>query len=111
MGFDAMDIAIKLVRSLRVPVERLRLHDKELADQLKRAVNDLTLALGEAARREGRDRVQFFRTAAGSGSEARAAMDLADAWGYLDASSLTEAREPLDRELAILWRLVHPRRS
>jgi four helix bundle protein len=110
MGFDAMDIAIKLARSLRDPVQRLRIHDKELADQLKRAVNDLALAVGEAARREGRDRVQFFRTAAGSGSEVRAAMDLAEAWGVLDASSLAEARELLDRELAILWRLVHPKR-
>ncbi len=110
MGFDALEIAIKLATSLRTPVERLRLRDKELADQLRRAVNDLALALGEAARREGRDRIQFFRVAGGSASEVRAAMDLAEAWGSIDAADLEAARLLLDRELAILWRLVHPRR-
>src|SRR5438105_2217440 len=111
MGFDAMDIALEVARALRGPVDRLKMHDRALADQLKRAVNDMALAVGEGARREGRDRVQFFRAAAGSGNEARAALGLAEAWGILDADSVDQAKNLLDRELAILWRLVHPRRK
>ena len=110
MGFAALEMAIQIAKALRVPVERIRLHDRDLADQLKRAVNDLALAMSEGSRREGRDRMQFFRAASGSASEARTAVELALAWGIVDAGLVEEGLALLDRELAMLWRLLHPKR-
>jgi four helix bundle protein len=109
MGFDALDIAVKLPVVLRKHVELLRLHDRELAEQIRRAINGVALAVGEGARREGKDRIQYFRVASGSASEARAAINVAEGWGYLKTEDLLEAHALLDRQLAILWRLIHPR--
>lgn len=46
----------------------------------------------------------------GGASEVRDALRVAEAWGYVDAQALEPARELLDRERAMLWRLTHPRR-
>jgi len=51
--------------------------------------------------------MQFFRIAAGSAAEVRATLEVALAWGYLDAAPLAAAE--VDRVLAMLWRLTHRR--
>src|SRR5690606_28988264 len=38
-GFDALDLALTLIGSLRAPVERLQSIDPKLADQLRRAAS------------------------------------------------------------------------
>jgi len=110
MGFEAQELAVRIATALRAPVERIKMHDRDLADQLRRAVNDMALALAEGARREGRDRMQFFRVASGSANEAKTVLELAQAWGIIENAAIYQGRELLDRELAILWRLLHPRR-
>jgi four helix bundle protein len=109
MSFDAHDVAIEIALRLRTTVERIKTHDRDLADQLRQAVNSMALSVGEGARREGKDRLHFFRIAAGSAGEARTALELAKAWGMVEPSALAAGLKLLDRELAILWRLVHPR--
>jgi len=64
--------------------------------------------LAEGNRRAGQDLLQFFRIAAGSAAEVRAALEVAGAWGMIDAAPVAEAE--LDRVLAMVWRLTHPRR-
>jgi four helix bundle protein len=107
MGFDALEIAVRIPAVLRRALEQLRLQDRELAEQLRRAVNSVALNVSEGARRDGRERLQFFRIAAGSASEARTALELAAGWGHLKADDISDGRDLLDRELAILWRLTH----
>ena len=51
--------------------------------------------------------MQFFRIAAGSAAEVRAALEVALAWGCIDAAP--EAEAELDRVLAMVWRLTHRR--
>lgn len=51
--------------------------------------------------------MRFYAMAAGSASEIRAALDVAQAWGWSIACE--PARELLDRQRAMLWRLTHPR--
>jgi len=65
------------------------------------------LNLGEGNRRAGKDRRRFFVMAQGSASEIRAGLDVAEAWGW--AVKADEAKVILDRELQLLWRLIHPR--
>ncbi len=105
--FVAYTVALDLIRSLRPIVERLRSHSRDLADQVERAGTSLVLNLGEGNRRAGKDRRRFFVIAQGSASEIQAGLDVADAWGWpVDARA---AKVILDRELALLWGLTHPK--
>ena len=106
-NFIVYNVALDLVRSLRPIVGELRTHSSNIADQIERAGTSLALNLGEGNRRAGKDRRRFFVMAQGSASEILAALDVADAWGWIvDAEG---ARALLDRERALLWGLCRPR--
>ena len=105
--FDALDVGLEVVSSLRDVVARLKDVDRDLASQLRRAASSVALNVSEGSRRVGRDRKHLFRIAAGSADEARSALRLAEAWGHLDAASVQRPLELLDRELAMLYRLSH----
>src|SRR5215831_15688738 len=107
MAFEALEIAISLCAALRGPLERLRQHDPELADQARRAANGIALQLSEARRRSGKDRLNRYRMAAGSADELHTALRLGQAWGHFDAAAVAEPLALLDRLHAICWRLTH----
>lgn len=85
--------------------------DRALATQIVDAANSAALNLAEAGPRAGKDQTQHWRIAAGSVAEVRAAVDVAEAWGYCDGLDLAPVRDLLDRQAALLYRLIHPRRS
>jgi four helix bundle protein len=101
-GFDAYDNAVEIARAMRAIVERIRRHDRSLADQTRRATQSIGLNVAEARRRTGGDRQHSFRIALGSAGEVRAAVEQADAWGYVEAENARQALELLDRECAML---------
>lgn len=104
-NFDAYNVALELLRSLRGVVVQLKGFDADAADQLVRAGTSVVNNLAEGSGRSGLDRKRFYRMAAGSANEIRAVLDGAAAWGWhLDDA---HAREFLDREIALLWRLTH----
>ena len=111
MAFDALEVAVQIAAELRVPLEKIQRRDRDLAGQLRRATSSVALNIGEARRRDGKDRVHLFRVAAGSAAEVRTGLALAEAWGYLGAVELESVRSLLDRQLAMLWRLTHQRRA
>ena len=84
--------------------------DRSLADQMRRAMSSALLNIREGNRRAGRDRLHSFRIAAGSADEIVGALDVAEVMGYLAARDLAEPLALADRVLAMLYRLVHPRR-
>jgi four helix bundle protein len=104
--FQALEVSLELVRSLRRPVERLRVRDRALSEQIRRAASGVSLNLAEGRRRGGADRLHSWRIAAGSAEEVRAALRVAVAWGDLTAAEVSEALLLLDRLLAMLWRLT-----
>ena len=108
--FEASDVALQFVASVRPVVEMVADRDANLADQLRRAVTSAALNTAEAGRREGRDRHHRARIAAAECAEAVAAVRVAAAWGYVAAPSLADALVLADRLQAILGRLGHPRR-
>ena len=108
--FDAHDVAIELVRALRPLVERMARRDRDLASQLRRAASSVPMNLAEGAARSGADRLHHYRIAAGSAAEIRTALILSEAWGLLDAPSLSLSQALLDRVIAMLHRLTHSRR-
>ena len=106
--FHVYGAALGVVAGLRPVLDGLMKSDRALADQLRRAASSVVLNIAEGNRRAGKDRLQFFRIAAGSAAEVRAVLDVARAWGMVGAAPAAEAE--LDRVLAMLWKLTHPRR-
>ena len=105
---DILDVALQLIASLREPVERLGRQDRELAVQVRKAASSIALNVSEGRRREGRDRLHFFRIASGSAAEVGTGLDVAVGWGWLADAELAQARSLLDRVRAMAWRLTHP---
>ena len=110
MAFDAYTVGVQLVTELRPVLEVLARSDRDLARQARRAATSIVLNLSEGNRRLGKDKVHFFSIASGSAKEVQTALEVSLAWGYLEAQRLAEVLDLLDRTLAMLWRLTHPRR-
>jgi four helix bundle protein len=108
--FHAHDLAMEMATALRPLLDRIGRRDRDLAGQLRRAAASVVLNLAEGARRMGKDRLHFYRVAAGSAAETQSGLELAGAWGYLDPAEVKPAQILLDRVLAMLWRLTHARR-
>ena len=111
MSFHAHDVARQLVWAIAPLLPRLRRHSKKLHDEVARATDSVLSNVGEGSRRESGDRLHHYRTAAGSAEEIRDHLEVAQAFGFLDAASCAPPLALADRELALLWRLTHPRRS
>ena len=107
--FHAHDIAMEMATALRPGLGQIGRRDRDLEDQLRRAASSVVLNLAEGARRSGKDRLHFFRIAAGSAAEVRSGLGLARAWGYVDGAQFDAVEVLLDRVLAMLWRLTHAR--
>ena len=107
MPFEALEISLEAIRSLRSPLRRIRAQDPRLYQQIRSAASSVTLNLAEGSRRKGKDRLHLWRVAAGSAEEVRAALRAAEAWGDLEAPAVAPTLALLDRVLAMLWRLTH----
>jgi four helix bundle protein len=86
-------------------VARIRQCDRDLGEQIRRALSSVALNAGEAAGNEGGTRLARFSTAAGSNAEVRAALRVAIAWGYVSARDVEAGEQLLDRIAAMLHRL------
>lgn len=105
-NFQALEISLQVIRSLREPVRRIRQCDPKLAEQIRNASSSVALNLSEGRRRAGKDRVYHWRVAGGSADETLTALRVAEAWGYIEVKELKVPLELLDRALAMLWRLT-----
>lgn len=94
------------VNALRPLVLRIRQADRDLGEQIRRALSSVVLNVAEGRASTGGHRTERFSTAAGSNAEARAGLRLAVAWGYVDPADLVEGEALLDRVAAMLHRLV-----
>ena len=106
MPFDAYDRSLELIAQLAAPAAALQCRDRDLATQLRRAASSVVLNLAEGRRRDGKDQRYHFRVAAGSAEETRACLQVAAAWGHLDAESTAAPLATLDRVAAMLYRLT-----
>jgi four helix bundle protein len=98
---------LEVITSLRSVVTKIEWHDRDLADQLKRAASSVVLNLSEGQRLTKGNKPKHYAIAHGSANEVKAALQTALAWGWLEDAS--EPLAKLDRLLALLWRLTHPR--
>jgi len=105
--FHVLSVALELISHLREPLERIQMHDGDLARNLRRAASSIAMNLSEGNRRVGKDRLHLFRVAAGSAAEVRTALWVALSWGYFEAEVAEEALSRLDRVLAMTYRLTN----
>jgi len=103
--FQVLDLAICAIETLRPVVSRIRQCDRDLGEQIRRALSSVALNIGEASGTSGGNRAARFSTAAGSNAEVRAALRVAVAWGYVSAGQVEPGEELLDRIAAMLHRL------
>ena len=97
--------ALQAVGQLRVLLPQVRRQDRALFDQLRRAMNSVVLNLAEADGNDPGTARARFATACGSAKETRAALQLALAWGYLQAPHVADIERLLDEVCAMSWRL------
>ena len=108
--FETAAVARQIGRCIEQPMIAIKRRNAELGDQLQRATISLVLNVNEASKRIGKDRINRFRIAAGSAKEMKGGLELALDWHLIAEASLSECLQLLDRVLAMLWRLEHPRR-
>lgn len=104
MSFIAYDVTKELIVSLRPVVPMIAAHNKDLADQLFRAACSVLLNLAEGQKFQNGNRRRHYEIAHGSANEVRAALDVAEAWGWITSPS--PERDLLGRVLALLWKLT-----
>jgi len=107
--FITLNVSIEVIRALRQPVEELQRKDKDLAEQIREPASSAALNVAEGSKRNGKDAAHFYRIAAGSCAETRAALKVACAWGHLDELDLAPVEALLDRQAALMYRLNHRR--
>jgi four helix bundle protein len=103
--FQVLDVAIDAIQLLAPVVARIRRHDRDLGEQLRRALSSVALNAAEGNHSQGGHRIARFSTAAGSNAESRAALRVAVAWGYVQARDIEAGEARLDRVAAMLHRL------
>jgi len=107
MPFQASELAVEAIRAIRPVLDRLSERDSALRSQLLSAAQSVVLNLEEGSWKSGRDRLNRYRIAAGSAAEVRGALRVSEALGYV---TLAPALALLDRVLAILWKILGPRK-
>jgi len=103
--FQVLEVALEAIRTLRPLVARVRARDRDLGEQLRRALSSVALKIAEGNQSRVEHRLERFSTAAGSTSEARTALRVAEAWGYADPCEIRDGLELLDGVAAMLHRL------
>jgi len=106
MAFETYDRSLDLVRLLAPIAHKLSGYDATLTEQLRDAASSITQNLAEAAERRGKDRKLRFRYAHASTAEVIGSLDLAVAWGYLDAATVAAALAMAGRVRAMAYRLA-----
>jgi four helix bundle protein len=88
-------------------VALIRRHDARLAQQIVDSASSIASNLAEGNRRVGKDRLHFFRIAAGSADETQTHLQVALAWGWVESQDIDHTLGLIDQELAMLYTLTH----
>jgi four helix bundle protein len=103
----AQEVAIEMIAAIRPLVPIIAKQDRDLADQLRRAASSVVLNHAEGTESAKGNRQKHYAIAHGSAAEVRAALQTAVAWGWIEGPMA--APKVLDRLMALLWGLTHPR--
>ena len=102
------EVVLETVRLTAPLAVRVARHDRDLANQYRRALSSVALNLAEGSYQRGARRVSHFSIALGSAQEAWSALRTAAAWGYVPEPE-SEVAAQYQRIIATCYRLAHPR--
>jgi four helix bundle protein len=105
----ALALVMAILPRVKRIIDAIRAHDRNLADQIKRAITSVALNLGEADGSDPGNRRARLHTALGSLKETRRGLEIATAWTYVSASDVAPIERELDSATAMTWRRLHPR--
>ena len=105
MGLIVQRKALQAAAGLRPVMEGLRTRDRNLFDQVHRAMNSVVLNIAEADGNDPGTAKARFASACGSAKEVRAGLQLAVAYGYVASSKAAKVDTTLDEVCAMSWRL------
>lgn len=106
MAFIVLELSIELAEAVQPLLPRIKARDKNLEDQIRRAVESIALNIGEGAYNDPGTRRSRYFTAAGSAGETMAALRIAMAWGIVSRNDGERPVALLRRILSILWKLT-----
>ena len=107
MAFLVYDRCLSTLKTLKPLLDQVRRHDRSLADQMQRAAQSTFLNIAEAQSARGKNKAAKLQVALGESREARAALRLSVAWGYVRESDSATVDDALDQLAAMLWVLMH----
>ncbi len=97
--------ALQAAGGLRHLLPAVRKRDRDLFDQIHRAMNSVVLNIAEADGNDPGTARARFANACGSAKEVRAGLQLAVAYGYVGSSRVAAVDTALDEVCAMSWRL------
>ena len=110
MALIVHEVAQEMIREIKPLIDSVARHDGELAKQLRKSASSVPLNICEGGKNRKGNSLSRFHTAAGSASETRSALRVAESWGYIAHGARAEVDAKLDRILAMLWGLTANRR-
>ena len=105
MGLIVQQKALQAAAGLQGLLPVIRKRDKDLFDQVRRAMNSVVLNIAEAEGNDAGTARARFASACGSAKEVRAGLQLAVAYGYIGQTRLAKLDIALDEVCAMSWRL------
>ncbi len=105
MGLIVQQKALEAAAGLQPLLPIIRKADRDLFDQVRRAMNSVVLNLAEAEGNDPGTAKVRFATACGSAKEVRAGLQLAAAYGYIGRTRCANLDIALDEVCAMSWRL------
>lgn len=106
----ACQLMLDAMPTVKRLVDQIRVHDKNLADQVKRAATSVVLNHAEADGVRSGQRRARIETAQGSLAETRAGLRVAAVWAYIPEAEAEQVDAMLDAVAAATYRRLHPRR-
>ena len=98
-------VAVEVVRRLNGVIVEIKAHDRELAEQLKRARSSITLNISEGSSARGGKRNLHYSYAKGSAQECVAVLETAVAAEYI-ANANEETIAMLRQIIGTLYRCI-----
>ncbi len=110
MALIVYDLALQMLEHIKPIIDKVRRHDRNLADHMQRSAQQSFLNIAEARSAYGRNEIAKFTNALCEAREARGAVQVAVAWGYVTEGECRLADADLDRMGGMLWGLTHRRK-
>ena len=100
---------VKMVRVVHGVAGKVARHDRDMAQQLKRAATSAALNASEGLHAKAGKRRSRLEDSVNSARETMMALRLAEACEYLPAGEATSAAQQVDEVIAMLWTLTYRR--